>query len=148
MPIRRDLRPLRCLRDGKRDGKRGSRLGWLGGRELLAGAAAFGLVAGIGWVGEARICEQLGDGIADPREAALERYVDARCDEGQCESIVVVSATGCRAKVRVIERRFDDFGDEIGVFRVDEGLEFSPLLERWRMREEIEVKQVLGLPTH
>ena len=106
----------------------------------------MGLVAGLGWASEGRVCEQLGDELASGRQAALEDYVEARCEDGQCESIELVSTTGCRAKVRVIERRFDSYGDEIGLFRVDEGLEFSPLLERWRMSEELEVKQLLGLP--
>ncbi len=53
--------------------------------------------------------------------AAIARYVDDRCEPGHCESIEVVSTLGCRAKVRVVERRFDTYGDEIGLFRVDEG---------------------------
>jgi hypothetical protein len=145
MPPRRD--PL-CPQCHRKQGSRLKSLEWLGGRELLLGAAALGLVAGLGWASEGTICEQLGDGLASQRGAALERYVDARCEAGQCESIELVSTTGCRAKVRVIERRVDDYGDEIGVFRVDEGLEFSPVLERWRMREELDVKQVLGLPAY
>lgn len=123
---------------------------WLGARELLLGAAALGLVVGLGWASEGRVCEQLGDELADERDAALLEYFDARCssDEGECESIELVSSTGCRAKVRVVERRFDDHGDEIGVFRTDEGLEFSPVLERWRKRDVLDEKQLLGLPVY
>lgn len=120
---------------------------WLG-RELLLGAAALGLVVGLGWVSEGSVCEQLGDELAPSREAALQDYFEDRCDAGQCESIELVSTTGCRAKVRVVERRFDDYGDEIGLFRTDVGLEFSPVLERWREREVLDEKQLLGLPAH
>lgn len=129
-------------------GPRPPKRDWFGGRELLLGAATLGLVAGLGWASEGAFCEQLGDGLAEQREAAIARYVDDRCEPGHCESIEVVSTLGCRAKVRVVERRFDAYGDEIGLFRVDEGLEFSPLLERWRKREELEVKQLLGLPAY
>jgi hypothetical protein len=121
---------------------------WLGGRELLLGAAALGLVVGLGWASEGKVCEQLADELADEREAALRDYFERRCEPGQCESIELVSTTGCRAKVRVVERRFDDYGDEIGLFRSDEGLEFSPVLERWRKGEVLDEKQLLGLPAH
>jgi hypothetical protein len=123
-------------------------LKWLGGRELLAGGAAFGLVVGLGWVGEARVCEAFqGDPAAvAARDAALVDYAATRCEAGHCESLELVSHTGCRAKVRVLEQRFDASGDKIGLFRADEGLEFSPMLERWRLRETLEVKQILGLP--
>jgi hypothetical protein len=119
---------------------------WLGGRELLLGAAALGLVVGLGWASEGSVCEQLGDSLAGERAAALDGYFEDRCEAGHCESIELVSSTGCRAKVRVVERRFDAYGDEIGLFRVDEGLEFSPVLERWRKRELLDEKQLLGLP--
>ena len=121
---------------------------WLGGRELLLGAAALGLVVGLGWVSEGSVCEQLGDTLTHEREAALHDYFEDRCDAGQCESIELVATTGCRAKVRVVERRFDGYGDEIGLFRSDEGLEFSPVLERWRKREVLDEKQLLGLPVY
>ena len=125
----------------------GGRGRWLK-RELLLGAAALGLVVGLGWVSEASVCEQLSDELAGSREAALQDYFEGRCDAGQCESIELVSTTGCRAKVRVVERRFDDYGDEIGLFRTDVGLEFSAVLERWREREVLDEKQLLGLPAH
>ena len=94
------------------------------------------------------MCEQLDESLSDSREAALHDYFERRCDAGQCESIELVSTTGCRAKVRVVERRFDAYGEELGLFRSDEGLEFSPLLERWRKREVLDEKQLLGLPVH
>lgn len=101
---------------------------------------------GLGWASEATVCEQLDDELADARLAALDHYFEQRCDQGQCESIELVSTSGCRAKVRVIERRFDAYGDALGTFRSDEGLEFSPVLERWRKRELLDEKQLLGLP--
>jgi len=121
-------------------------LEWVGARELLLGAAALGLVVGLGWASEGRVCEQLGDNLASEREAALLEYFDDRCSSDHCQSIELVSSSGCRAKVRVIERRVDRHGDEIGVFRSDEGLEFSPVLDRWRKREIVDQKQLLGLP--
>ena len=60
---------------------------------------------GLGWASEAKVCEQLDDELADTRLAALDHYFEQRCDQGQCESIELVSTSGCRAKVRVIERR-------------------------------------------
>jgi hypothetical protein len=100
----------------------------------------------LGFASEGRVCEQLGEDLASEREAALREYIEGRCEAGHCESIELVSSTGCRAKVRVVEHRFDDYGEEIGLFRSDEGLEFSPVLERWRKRELLDQKQLLGLP--
>jgi len=123
-------------------------LRWLGSRELLVGGAALGLVVGLGWVCEARVCEAFLGGPASvaARDAALVDYAAVRCEAGRCESLELVSHMGCRAKVRVLELRFDAYGDKIGLFRADEGLEFSPMLDRWRLRETLEVKQILGLP--
>lgn len=122
----------------------------LPGRELLAGAAALGLMIGLGWACEDRVCELLANDPAalGEREAALDRYLEGRCEGPECESIEQVSQTGCRAKVRVIERRADAYGAAIGTFRVDEGLQFSPIRNRWELRETVDVKQLLGLPTY
>ncbi|MFO7567764.1 MAG: hypothetical protein R6X02_34295 [Enhygromyxa sp.] len=120
------------------------RLGGLPTRELLVAAAAMGLVVGLGVMSEGPVCEQLGDALAHERDAALLEYFDERCFAGHCESIELVSSAGCRARVRVLERRFDAYGGEIGLFRRDEGLEFSPVLDRWREREVLDDKQLLG----
>ncbi len=118
----------------------------LGGlrRELGCGAAALGVVASLGWASEGEVCEHIGAELEPERAAELERYVVERCDDGACESAELVGTAGCRAKIRVVERRFDAYGEAIGLFRVDEGLEFSPLLDRWRRREQLETKQLLG----
>ena len=150
MPERADVKsPCPHCHEDRSAPRRPKRLDWLGGRELLLGAAALGLIVGLGWASEGRVCEALGDDLASSRAAAMQRYVEARCEASErCESIELVASLGCRAKVRVVERRFDEYGDEIGLFRVDEGLEFSPVLERWRLREELEVKQLLGFPDY
>lgn len=119
-----------------------------GGRELIVAAGALGLVFGLGWAGEARICAAFDSALAPERAAALDRYVESRCEPGefehQCQSVEVIGTQGCRAKVRVVERRFDAYGEEIGLFRLDEGLAFSPTLARWSKREVLDDKQLLG----
>jgi hypothetical protein len=118
-----------------------------GVRESLVGVAAFGLVIGLGVAGEVRVCEGLEQGgvAFEQRDAALASYMQARCEAEQCESIELVAHASCRAKVRVVERRLDDYGDVIGTFRVDEGLVFRPMVDRWGLRAVLDDKQMLGL---
>ncbi|PRQ05783.1 hypothetical protein ENSA5_01030 [Enhygromyxa salina] len=130
-------------------GPRRSRLAeLLGVRELMLGAAALGLMLGVTWVDERYTCEQLEDhaGELASRDAALDEFVDARCGELGCEQIEVVSGKGCLAKIRVRAPRVDDYGDEIGTFVTTEGLAYSPLFGRWRVRETLDDKQILGMP--
>jgi hypothetical protein len=119
-----------------------------GGRELMVAAGALGLVFGLGFAGEAQICAAFDSTLESERAAALDRYVESRCEPGQlehqCQSVEVIGSQGCRAKIRVVERRFDAYGEEIGLFRLDEGLTFSPTLARWRKREALDDKQLLG----
>lgn len=128
-------------------------LGWLGARELLTAAAALGLVASLGWTVENSVCQALPQTPAALAEqsAALDDYLETRCNDAQlsqCEAIKQIAHNGCRAKIRVLERRFDDYGEAIGSFRSDEGLEYSPTLNRWLVREILADKQVLGLPAY
>lgn len=116
---------------------------------VLAGATVAGVCALV-WADSDVGCDALesdADALED-RDEALSGFLDQRCAEGRCDQIEVVSTRACLAKVRYRERRVDEYGDTLGTFVVVEGLVFSPLLERWRHRETLEDKQVLGLPLH
>ncbi|KIG12207.1 hypothetical protein DB30_01811 [Enhygromyxa salina] len=127
--------------------------GFVGVRELLICAAAIGLVVGVSWADEQFECERIEqdqDQLAQ-RNAALDAFAAERClaaggESDGCEHVEVVSRNGCLAKLRVQARRVDDYGDEIGTFITIEGLTYSPLFERWRVREVLDDKQILGLP--
>jgi hypothetical protein len=43
-------------------------------------------------------------------------------------------------------RRVDEYGEALGTFESVEGLAYSPVLGRWRIRERLDDKQLLGLP--
>jgi hypothetical protein len=120
---------------------------FIGVRELLLGAAAIGLMIGVTWADDQYTCahlEQSGD-IAE-RDETLDAFVRARCDELGCEQIELVSRKDCLAKIRVQARRVDEYGEDLGTFLTDEGLTYSPVLGRWRVRERLDDKQLLGLP--
>jgi hypothetical protein len=136
------------------------RRGWVKGlanfvgvRELLLGAAAVGLVFGVSWADDRFVCERIEqheDQLAE-RNATLEAFAAERCRElggesADCERVEVVSRNGCLAKLRVQARRIDDYGDDLGTFITIEGLSYSPLLTRWRVRETLDDTQILGLP--
>lgn len=121
---------------------------FIGGRELLLGAAALGLVIGVSWVDEQYACAHLEQHPGDiaERDAALEAFVREHCDELGCDEIELVSRKDCLAKLRVQARRVDEYGEQLGTFESVEGLAYSPVLGRWRIRERLDDKQLLGLP--
>lgn len=130
---------------------RGGRWSWLrlpGKRELLLAAAALGLVLGVSWVDDQYACAHIDDhgGELERRDQALDSFLAAHCDELACEQLELVAVNGCLAKIRTRARRVDAYGDTLGTFVTVEGLAYSPLLGRWRVRELIDDKQVLGLP--
>jgi hypothetical protein len=120
----------------------------VGGRELLLGAAAIGLMIGVSWVDEQYACAHIerhpGDVVE--RDAALDAFVREHCDELECERIEVVSRKDCLAKIRVQAVRVDEYGENLGTFLTVEGLAYSPVFGRWRVREQLDDKQLLGLP--
>lgn len=126
---------------------------FVGVRELLLGGAAIGLVLGVCWADDRYVCERIEqdlDALVE-RDASLETFVAERCQElaGEadgCDHIEVVSRDRCRSKLRVQARRVDTYGEELGTFITLEGLSYSPLLKRWRVRETIDETQILGLP--
>lgn len=128
---------------------------FVGARELLLGAAAVGLVVGVSWADESFVCERLEqheDQVAE-RNVTLDAFAAERCLEAGgelhgCERVEVVSRNGCLAKLRVQARRVDEYGDELGTFITIEGLSYSPLLQRWRVRETLDDTQILGLPVY
>ncbi|PRQ07141.1 hypothetical protein ENSA7_31560 [Enhygromyxa salina] len=127
--------------------------GFVGVRELLIGAAAVGLVVAVSWADERYECERIEQDPAKlaTRNAALDEFAVERCEAAGgeldgCEHVEVVSRNGCLAKLRVQARRVDDYGDEQGTFITVEGLSYSPLLQRWRVREVLDDTQILGLP--
>jgi hypothetical protein len=113
----------------------------MGGGELLLGAAAIGLVIGVSWVDEQYACAHIVE-----RDAALDTFVQEHCDELDCERIEVVSTKDCLAKIRVQAVRVDEYGENLGTFVTVEGLAYSPVFGRWRVRERLDDKQLLGLP--
>jgi hypothetical protein len=117
-------------------------------RILLLGAAAVGLVIGIAWVDQQWVCSHIEGHPTDlaERDEALEQFVRERCDELDCEEIELVSRKDCLAKLRVQAKRIDAYGEDLGTFRTVEGLSYSPALGRWRVREVLDDKQLLGLP--
>jgi hypothetical protein len=126
---------------------------FVGARELLLGAAGIGLVIGVGWADDRFECERLDQDAAklQTRNETLDAFAAARCREVglelvDCEHVEVVSRDGCLAKLRIQAPRIDEYGDEIGTFITIEGLSYSPLLERWRVREALDDTQILGLP--
>lgn len=115
---------------------------------ILLAAAALGLVIGIAWVDQRWVCahiEQHGADVAE-RDAALAEFLRDRCDELGCEHIELLSQSGCLAKLRVQAKRVDEYGEDLGTFLTVEGLSYSPALGRWRVRERLDDKQLLGLP--
>jgi hypothetical protein len=121
---------------------------FIGGRELLMGAAAIGLVIGVSWVDEQWACAHIEEHPGDvaERDAALDAFVAEHCGELGCEEIELVSRKDCLAKIRVQARRVDEYGENLGTFESVEGLAYSPVLGRWRIRERLDDKQLLGLP--
>jgi hypothetical protein len=120
----------------------------MGGGELLLGAAAIGLVIGVSWVDEQYACAHIEQHSGDivERDAALDTFVQEHCDELDCERIEVVSTKDCLAKIRVQAVRVDEYGENLGTFVTVEGLAYSPVFGRWRVRERLDDKQLLGLP--
>jgi hypothetical protein len=114
----------------------------------LLGAAAIGLVIGVSWVDEQYACAHLEQHSGDivERDAALDTFVRDHCDELDCEQIELVSRKDCLAKIRVQAVRIDEYGENLGTFETIEGLAYSPVLGRWRVRERLDDKQLLGLP--
>lgn len=143
------LRPLPPRRFGARL-RRWFQTGGFGGRELLLIGAALGLLLGVSWVDERYTCTALASEDApaelERRDAALDAYLDARCSDTDCARVELVSTRGCLAKIRVEGTRVDEYGDNLGLFREVEGLSYSPVLGRWRHRETLESKQLLGVP--
>jgi hypothetical protein len=115
---------------------------------LLLGAAALGVIVGIVWVDQQWVCAHIEQHPADiaERDEALDEFVRDRCEELDCEEIELVSRQDCLAKLRVQAKRVDEYGDDLGTFVTDEGLSYSPALRRWRVRERLDDKQLLGLP--
>lgn len=117
-------------------------------RILLLGVAAVGLVIGVSWVDQQWVCSHIEQHPSDlaERDEALDEFVRGRCDELGCEEIELVSRQDCLAKLRVQAKRVDEYGDDLGTFVTVEGLSYSPALGRWRVRERLDEKQLLGLP--
>ena len=122
----------------------------IGGRELLLGALAVGMVLGVSWIDDRYTCEHIDEheAAAIARDANLSEFSEARCDELGCAKLELVSTQGCLAKIRFEAERSDEYGEVLGTFVTVEGLSYSPLLERWRVREILDDKQVLGLPVY
>lgn len=115
---------------------------------MLLGAAAIGLTIGVSWVDEQWACAHIEAHPEDvvERDAALDAFVREHCDELGCEAIELISSKDCLAKIRVQARRVDAYGEDLGTFLTVEGLAYSPVLGRWRIRERLDDKQLLGLP--
>ena len=118
-------------------------------REWLLAAAGLGLVVGLCWGADRYTCAGLGTdtGEIEIRDTALTNFSAARCDTLECERAEVVAHGDCVAKLELQAIRHDRYGQEIGTFVTTEGLSYSPLLRRWRVRETLSDKQLLGLPT-
>lgn len=118
-------------------------------REWLLAAAAVGLVVGLSWADDAYTCSifevDAAAAAREDRDHALEQFADARCAELDCETVELVAPRGCAAKLRIQAKRHDRYGERIGTFITTEGLRYSPLLERWRVSEVLDDKQILGL---
>ena len=121
---------------------------FIGGRELLLGALAIGMMLGVSWVDDRYTCERLDEREAEAsiRDTNLAAFAQARCAELDCTSMEVVSTKGCLGKLRFTADRVDDYGEALGTFVTVEGLAYSPTLERRRVREVLDDKQILGLP--
>ena len=120
----------------------------IGARELLLGALAVGMMVGVSWVDDRYTCERLDEREAEAsmRDTNLAAFAQARCEQLGCTSMEVISTKGCLGKVRYTADRVDDYGEALGTFVTVEGLAYSPMLERWRVHEILDDKQLLGLP--
>jgi hypothetical protein len=119
--------------------------------DLVLAAGVLGLVAGLIWVDRELGCEAIADdpGALERRDASLASYLEDRCEQsGGCEQVEVVSTRACKAKVRVRAVRVDEYGEVLGTFETVDGLGYEPLLDRWRVLETLEDRQVLGLPVY